>query len=83
MVFILESCSHSKSQDYYAESVIENNFFGYKCRSFQALQGGTCDLEDSVMMGEFLNTDAEGKYYVEVNKAAPFATGPKHSNCDA
>lgn len=79
--FFLESCSHSKSQDYYAESLSNNDFYAYKCRSFRSLKKGDCEMDEYEMMGYYVSMEASGKYYLEVDKEPPYATGPKEK-CD-
>lgn len=63
------------------DSMKNNNFYGYKCRSFPNLKSGNCDTSEYVMMGHYIDMKSRGKYYVEVDSQSPYGKGPKEK-CD-
>lgn len=48
------------------------------------MRDGKCDTsgDDYAMMGYHVSMEARGKYYVEVEKSAPYARGPKEGRDD-
>ncbi|KAF4517958.1 hypothetical protein B566_EDAN005325 [Ephemera danica] len=46
------SCSHSRSHEFYAESIISNGFVARRCGSWLDFDGGRCDTEPTSLMGE-------------------------------
>lgn len=41
------------------------------------LEKGDCDTSEYEMMGEYVSMEARGRYYVEVDKEAPYSKGQK------
>lgn len=76
-------CSHSRSFEYYAESVIrgnERNFMAVRCNSYTAYKDGLCDGKP-VPMGLLTPPTAKGDYYLTTRARAPF--GLKTSSYNA
>lgn len=71
-----ESCGHGRALDYFAESVGNNDFYGYSCMNYDELEKCACNTSQSEMMGEYVSTTASGVYYVQVNGQSPYARGP-------
>ncbi|XP_046475616.1 phospholipase A1-like isoform X2 [Neodiprion pinetum] len=81
-----EVCSHLRACFYYAESVRnETAFIGRACDSNSAFEEGSCDSNDTVVMGYATPTTASGAYYLETNSDTPYGRGEegatyKHAN---
>ncbi|CAD7079344.1 unnamed protein product [Hermetia illucens] len=70
------SCSHSRSYQYFAESLQANNqFLGQNCGDWNNLKNKVCTGGISLMGGEPSNHSIAGVFYVPVNSAYPYATG--------
>ncbi|XP_015516102.1 phospholipase A1 VesT1.02 [Neodiprion lecontei] len=73
---IPEVCSHLRACFYYAESVRnETAFIGRACDSNSAFEEGSCDSNDTVVMGYATPTTASGAYYLETNSDTPYGRG--------
>lgn len=71
----LESCSHGRSHQFFAESIVRPDaFVAAQCASWMDFQLGKCDNTTAVM-GEFISTDAQGTFYLETNAQSPFGKG--------
>lgn len=57
--------------------MLKNDFYSYKCKSMRDLEKGDCDTSEYEMMGEYVSMEARGRYYVEVDKEAPYSKGQK------
>ncbi|KAG5669190.1 hypothetical protein PVAND_017084 [Polypedilum vanderplanki] len=72
-------CSHHRSWRYWAESVAskdgEQNFPAVKCTSWSDFKTGRCDEDNFTYMGIACPTTVVGDYYLETNKAGPYAKG--------
>lgn len=67
-------CAHSRSYEYFAETVHQNNgnnFIGTQCNSLSALRGGKCAAK-RIPMGIDTPHTARGNYYLETNKKSPY-----------
>ncbi|XP_065079730.1 vitellogenin-3-like [Ochlerotatus camptorhynchus] len=73
-------CSHSRSWQYYAESVYpenEENFIGVKCNSLSAVDDGLCKSQTAIM-GFKVSQKAKGNFFLRVNSQSPY--GRKGTN---
>ncbi|XP_073989015.1 pancreatic lipase-related protein 3-like isoform X2 [Rhodnius prolixus] len=69
-------CSHGRSYEYYAESVINpKGFRSVKCDSWSAFSNGSCANHTVAYMGANVSTDTRGTFYLETNAESPFAKG--------
>ncbi|XP_055386255.1 phospholipase A1-like [Condylostylus longicornis] len=72
------SCSHSRSFQYYAESVERvNEFIPKKCNNMEEIKKNNCNINaDDIRMGGKTNNDkADGIFILPTNKAYPYAIG--------
>ncbi|XP_011186592.2 phospholipase A1 VesT1.02 [Zeugodacus cucurbitae] len=71
------SCAHSRSWIYYAESIQKNNFPSMKCSDYENAVEKSCGKTySSVRMAAPTNyVNADGDFYVPVNKKAPYGKG--------
>lgn len=67
-------CSHSRSYQYYAESVYpgyEQNFLAAECHSMKAVKLGRC-VNNITPMGYATPSRARGNYYLETRYTTPY-----------
>lgn len=67
-------CSHSRSWEFYAESVElgnENNFMATRCDSYSSLKAGNC-VGRPVPMGYAVPTTTKGDYFLQTNNEKPY-----------
>ncbi|XP_033322503.2 pancreatic triacylglycerol lipase-like [Megalopta genalis] len=74
---ITNTCSHSRSYEYFAESINSNKGFeAVKCDSYVNFLKGTCNSNGKTLMGGLrLNRKIKGTYFLRTNKKTPFAMG--------
>ncbi|XP_049306971.1 phospholipase A1 VesT1.02-like [Bactrocera dorsalis] len=74
---LVGSCAHSRSWIYYAEAIQSNNFPSMKCGDYESAVGKSCgQTYSSVRMAAPTNyVNADGEFYVPVNKKAPYGMG--------
>ncbi|CAH1106054.1 unnamed protein product [Psylliodes chrysocephalus] len=67
-------CSHLKSIEFYAESLLTGNFKAKKCDSYKDFKKGKCDNGEVSYLGEY-NVDkrANGTYFLQTNDHPPYA----------
>ncbi|XP_043278158.1 lipoprotein lipase-like isoform X2 [Venturia canescens] len=71
-------CSHWRSWQYYAESVVnEGAFVAVRCGSFADLLLGKCDSNDRVLVGYATPVHARGSYYFSTNGRSPYGQSPR------
>ncbi|KAK6640620.1 hypothetical protein RUM44_012316 [Polyplax serrata] len=70
-----EACSHCRSYEYFAESVDSTMFVARKCDSYKHYTQGKCDDNESVIMGEHIDTNVTGVFYLKTHSKTPFAMG--------
>ncbi|KAG8226007.1 hypothetical protein J437_LFUL015933 [Ladona fulva] len=68
-------CSHSRSWQFFAESVNTDKFLAVPCGSYDDFKNGTCDSEPKVPMGEPAFSSARGRYYLNTGQEPPYALG--------
>lgn len=69
-------CSHSRSFEYYAETVYrgnERNFMAVRCSDLQAYENGDCEGKP-VPMGMGTPTYAKGDFFLKTRMIPPFGT---------
>jgi len=70
-------CSHSRSWQYYAESVYkgqENNFIARKCGSLFSYETGAC-IRYEVPMGYACPLKTKGNYFLKTKGSSPYGKG--------
>ncbi|KAL1493049.1 hypothetical protein ABEB36_011188 [Hypothenemus hampei] len=73
---ILGSCAHNRAWEYFAESVVGNNFVATSCDSWENLQAGRCSGETVLMGGlSTLDTRATGLFFLQTNNASQYGRG--------
>jgi len=72
------SCSHSRSYQYFAESITSHvGFLGRSCDSFSKFKSGLCNNTHASMMGGHKSLfRPSGTYYLVTNPSSPFAIKP-------
>lgn len=71
------SCSHSRSWQFFAESINSNvGFYGKPCTSFLSYVFGRCENKPILKMGgSKIDQAGAGDYYLSTSAVAPFAKG--------
>ncbi|XP_031632237.1 lipase member H-like [Contarinia nasturtii] len=73
---LLEACSHGRSHQYYAASILKANVFtAYPCSSYESYQAGTCNKQNGIRMGDPVPKTARGVYYLKTSGTSPYAQG--------
>ncbi|XP_036149308.1 pancreatic triacylglycerol lipase [Monomorium pharaonis] len=68
-----DDCSHHRSWEYYAESVLnESAFLGVECSSSLNFQLGECSNNSRTIMGYATPSSAQGTVYLVTGKQSPF-----------
>ncbi|KAK4875511.1 hypothetical protein RN001_011933 [Aquatica leii] len=72
------SCSHHRAPAYFAESINSiNGFWGSLCTSYVHYLVGLCVKTNiQILMGEDINQQIRGTYFVYTNDSPPYARGP-------
>uniref|UniRef100_T1GP03 Lipase domain-containing protein n=1 Tax=Megaselia scalaris TaxID=36166 RepID=T1GP03_MEGSC len=67
------SCSHSRSYEYFAESIADNKFMSYSCTDYKSAMKNKCNkLQINFHNMGYGFVDSSGYYYTPVNKKSPF-----------
>lgn len=67
-------CSHWRSYQFYAESVVyEESFISVPCKNWAAFRRQQCEYNNTVYMGYALNPMARGNHYLTTNPEAPYS----------
>ncbi|XP_039305331.1 pancreatic lipase-related protein 2-like [Solenopsis invicta] len=77
-IFSSQTCSHGRSYQFFAESIVHpDGFISVQCSSWLDFQLGKCGDNNSsiAVMGEFINTDVRGIFYLQTNAQSPFGKG--------
>lgn len=75
MVDKMDACSHGRSHQYFAESILSTvGFFGHACASWPEFEAGKCP-QPSFAMGDPVAREARGSMYLHTNERAPYAMG--------
>ncbi|KAF9411210.1 hypothetical protein HW555_009924 [Spodoptera exigua] len=70
---LFQTCSHSRAWLLYAESVlIPESFIGAECSSWKNFMKGSCDFNNTSVMGYYCPTDSRGKYYLQTKDEPPY-----------
>ncbi|XP_023023483.2 inactive pancreatic lipase-related protein 1 [Leptinotarsa decemlineata] len=73
---ITGSCSHTRSYELYAESIVNGGFSAERCNSQWDYDTGNCeDNMQSQMGGYSPDEGVSGKYYLKTNDKSPFSLG--------
>ncbi|KAB0800007.1 hypothetical protein PPYR_07887 [Photinus pyralis] len=67
------TCSHSRSQQYMAESIYADNFVGYSCKLCPVACVSEVHKPKTTMMGEYSPRNAKDRYLVTTASSPPFA----------
>lgn len=75
----LESCSHGRSHEFFAESINGcKSFFGVACDSWSDFKGD-CAGKPTIM-GDHISLTTRGVFYARTNSQSPYALGLKGVN---
>ncbi|KAJ8710491.1 hypothetical protein PYW08_009006 [Mythimna loreyi] len=73
---LLQTCSHSRSLEYFAESMLSPDaFIGVKCNNYYSFRRGKCDRNDMSIMGYYTPASVTGDYYLYTAAESPYGTG--------
>ncbi|XP_044256955.1 phospholipase A1-like [Tribolium madens] len=69
-------CSHARSFQYLAEAITGGKFLATKCDNYSDYQNGKCANNQKAFMGSLVvDQSVVGDYFLDTNKAKPFAQG--------
>ncbi|XP_035727793.1 uncharacterized protein LOC118444057 [Vespa mandarinia] len=73
-VFSAQYCSHARAHDFMGESIINPlTFSAVQCNSWIEFKAGKCrDNSTMVFMGENVNRNARGSFFLETNAQPPY-----------
>ncbi|XP_039963873.1 phospholipase A1 1 [Bactrocera tryoni] len=74
------TCAHIRAVEYFAESVYPGNaknFIGLKCADWNDLKKLNCPADHTSPMGYAVDKQAQGIYYVPVNRKSPYGKNAK------
>ncbi|XP_001605911.2 pancreatic lipase-related protein 2 [Nasonia vitripennis] len=75
-VLMTQYCSHGRSHQFMSESIVNpTGFPAVECNDWKEFKGNRCGSNRIVYMGEKLDTEARGIYFLETNADAPFGRG--------
>lgn len=73
---ITGTCSHLRSYEYFAESIVsDKGFFGKKCKNYQEAIDGVCAGDEGFMGGSKDHLPYVGSFHLTTNSENPFAKG--------
>ncbi|XP_022818534.1 pancreatic triacylglycerol lipase-like [Spodoptera litura] len=73
---LFQTCSHSRAWQLYTESVlIPEAFIGAQCSSWKQFMKGSCNYNDTSIMGYYCPTDSRGKYDLQTSNESPYGRG--------
>lgn len=73
--FSVEACSHGRSHQFFAESVLTKGFTGYPCHSYEEYNAGKCQKTNGIPMGDPVPRTARGVYYLKTSDSSPYSQG--------
>lgn len=71
----IEACSHGRSHQFFAESILKKGFTAYPCRTYEEYNTGRCKEKDGIPMGDSTPNTARGVYYLKTSDSAPYSQG--------
>ncbi|XP_018399013.1 PREDICTED: pancreatic lipase-related protein 2-like [Cyphomyrmex costatus] len=77
-VFSSQTCSHGRSYQFFAESIVHpDGFVAVKCSNWMDFQLDKCSDNNfsTAVMGEFIDSNVQGIFYLQTNAQAPFGKG--------
>ncbi|XP_012062618.1 PREDICTED: pancreatic lipase-related protein 2-like [Atta cephalotes] len=77
-VFSSQTCSHGRSHQFFTESIVHpDGFVAMKCSNWMDFQLGKCGDNNfsTAVMGEFINPNVQGIFYLQTNAQPPFGKG--------
>ncbi|XP_077295506.1 pancreatic triacylglycerol lipase-like [Arctopsyche grandis] len=66
------SCSHSRSYEFFADSIDHKGFMADQCTDYKEMSKGKCAKLSQMHMGGSSPKNAVGIFYLETNKKKPF-----------
>ncbi|XP_011498556.1 PREDICTED: pancreatic triacylglycerol lipase-like [Ceratosolen solmsi marchali] len=70
------SCSHSRSYEFFAESIVSAvGFYGMNCKNYSSFVHGDCEGNICLMGGDNSNLISNGTYYLGTGTNYPYAKG--------
>ncbi|KAK9712795.1 Lipase [Popillia japonica] len=68
-------CSHNRAPPYFYESIISSGFVTARCDSESDFNNGRCNNNLRTVMGENVDLNARGNYYLRTASGAPYGLG--------
>ncbi|XP_046396808.1 phospholipase A1-like [Ischnura elegans] len=68
-------CSHSRSWEFFAESINSHRFLAQKCSTYVHYKTGSCPVGHKIPMGQHTHRSASGNYFLKTSDNTPFAVG--------
>ncbi|XP_018330867.1 pancreatic triacylglycerol lipase-like [Agrilus planipennis] len=70
------SCSHSRSYQYFAESVASGGFTAWACSNYREFSRGSCETNAKTALGGAnIDVSASGEFFLETNSRSPYSLG--------
>lgn len=70
------ACSHSRSYEFFAESILSDvGFYGMNCKNYSSYEQGTCAGDVVLMGGAKIDLPNTGTYYLDTASDYPYAKG--------
>lgn len=73
-IFLPEACSHSRSHEFFAESIRRLDFKAVGCSDWDHFKNNECE-EKYAIMGEHASPYDRGPFYLKTRTSSPFALG--------
>ncbi|XP_076272394.1 pancreatic triacylglycerol lipase-like isoform X2 [Rhynchophorus ferrugineus] len=76
-----QTCSHSRSYIYMAESIEDNTFYARQCDLYDEYTDGACSANTLYLMGGLkFETSKTGNYYLNTSSSSPYGLGDIFGN---
>ncbi|KAI4461548.1 lipase [Holotrichia oblita] len=72
-ILLRNSCSHNRAPTFFYESINDNGFVAFACSSQNNFDRGNCDGNERIIMGENVDQNARGDFYLNTASSSPFA----------
>ncbi|XP_039765399.1 pancreatic triacylglycerol lipase-like isoform X2 [Pararge aegeria] len=73
---LLQTCSHSRVYELYAESVLNpTGFPSVRCANWAAFRQGNCEYDKTSYMGYASKPGNDGLYFLQTNLSSPYSLG--------
>ncbi|XP_024939113.1 pancreatic triacylglycerol lipase isoform X2 [Cephus cinctus] len=71
---VMDACSHGRSYLYFTESInSKTGLVATKCDTWDKYMRGDCAMAETVLMGEHVDRNANGSYFLRTRSESPFS----------